>query len=502
MTHRHLLLFFVLLTFIGLGLRFWAGEHRPMHTDEAVNALVLERMLLGETHRYDPTDKHGPTLMYATYPVVRLLGITRLEELEEWHVRLVPALMGVILVWGIYWQREALGGVVASALAGALVTVGAPGVYYGAYWIHETLFILLTFLVFACIRQWWMTRAMYWAVLAGIGLGAIAATKETVVITLAAGALAGATTLLLCRPSKLPNGWRRAAGVAGMAAVATVVLVYSAGGRHVEDLGKLVTGAVRFSARAGGEGHEKPLFTYVTWLAAPTPRGWPWLGWSLLLGLALACAFLGRSSRKDAVAIFLASHATATLLLYSAIPYKTPWLTLNVIMPASLVAAMGYAALLRRWPRTGTGLLLSVGILLGLETERWCFRFPTDDWNPWAYVPTVNDAPRLQAQIERFASSRPQGWRAPVQVIGRDIWPLPWYLRRLTETRYSDIPPARLQAPVIVADHALATEVAARLEFTHEMTWYGLRPGVLAAVFLERPATGPSPVPDPPASTP
>ena len=62
-------------------LQGWSGmtvvadlAQRPMHNDEAVNAVKFDE--LWRTHRfaYDPNEYHGPTLYYFTLPVVWISG--------------------------------------------------------------------------------------------------------------------------------------------------------------------------------------------------------------------------------------------------------------------------------------------------------------------------------------------------------------------------------------------------------------------------------------------
>jgi len=467
-----------------------------MHTDEAVNALVLAGMLEGNPFRYDPQDKHGPSLSYATYPLVRVLGVTRLDQLAEWQVRLVPATFGAALLFLPALFARELGGPLAALGSALWLGLGAPFVYYGAYWIHETLFVFFTVLMFAAAVRWLRTGHDRWALLAGAAAGLLVATKETAVLTFAATAAGLAAVALACRPS-MPARLGRAAALAAGTAAVVVLLAFPSLGRHPYDLINLAAAATRFTARAAGEGHEKPWFTYVAWLGTPNLRSLPWLGWTLLVACAGAFFLRGTGvppvgsisvvSNTRPLPVFLAVFAAATLLLYSLIPYKTPWLALNVLAPAALLGGAGLAALAARSRLAATAFAVLTAALLLSETHRLCVRFPTDGANPWAYVPTVPDTPRLQARVEAYAATRPGTFATlPVQVIGPDIWPLPWYLRHLPQTRYAIELPAQLDAPVIIADLAASDAVAARLGPAYDVHLHGLRPDVLVTVFLRR----------------
>jgi predicted membrane-bound mannosyltransferase len=67
---------------------------RPMHHDEANQAVKFGDLLERGEYRFDPNDHHGPSLYYLTLPVARVAGETTLAELSETTLRLVPALFG------------------------------------------------------------------------------------------------------------------------------------------------------------------------------------------------------------------------------------------------------------------------------------------------------------------------------------------------------------------------------------------------------------------------
>jgi hypothetical protein len=86
-------------------------------------------------------------------------------------------------------------------------------------------------------------------------------------------------------------------------------------------------------ARAGGEGHEKPFWYFGKLLIG---------GWSGGLISALACiGFLLTVRKRDGSPYgFLGWYAMCVAIMYSLIPYKTPWLALNFWLPMALFAGM------------------------------------------------------------------------------------------------------------------------------------------------------------------
>ena len=69
----------------------WLRGHdlarRPMHADEANQAVKTGELLDAGRYVYDPRDHHGPTLYYAAVFTARLRGETSLATLSETTVR-------------------------------------------------------------------------------------------------------------------------------------------------------------------------------------------------------------------------------------------------------------------------------------------------------------------------------------------------------------------------------------------------------------------------------
>ena len=56
----------LLACIVALALRCPLLDQRPMHNDEAVNAVKFGQLWEGGVYRYDPNEYHGPSLFYAT----------------------------------------------------------------------------------------------------------------------------------------------------------------------------------------------------------------------------------------------------------------------------------------------------------------------------------------------------------------------------------------------------------------------------------------------------
>ena len=67
-------LLFALIVVAAFWLRTRELEKRPMHADEANQAVKLGELIEAGEYAFDPRDHHGPTLYYAALPVAWLRG--------------------------------------------------------------------------------------------------------------------------------------------------------------------------------------------------------------------------------------------------------------------------------------------------------------------------------------------------------------------------------------------------------------------------------------------
>ena len=463
-----------------------------MHTDEAVNAVIVATGLEGQGYHYDPQDRHGPSLFYLTVPLCRVLGVRSLADMEAWHLRLGIALVSAATVFPIGLILAETPG--AALAAAGLFAIGAPFLFYGRYALHEPILVFATLVLVGGAWRFWTTGKTAWAVLAGLAAGLAQCTKETAALGFIAAALAlGLCSLhrptraafACCRaPSLFGPAFGRAALVAGLAALLVVLAGYSSLGSHWTGLVDAVRAVPLQMARAGGAGHDKPWSAYLAWILRPTPLSMPWFGWTVL---GLSCAGLAASLSSHAAPLirFLAALGLTTLVLYSAIPYKTPWLMLNALAP--LVPVAGYGAWhlwsVCRSGRTTRSLApLAAALAVGLslrESYRLCFAYTDEPHNPFAYSPTSPDLRRLAARIE--ALSLP-GDDPVVYVASRDYWPLPWYLRKRTHVGFWDRLPSTLGCDLLLTSPDLAQDAEARLGPGWHREYFGLRADVL--IFL------------------
>jgi len=141
-------------------------DERPMHNDEAVNAIKFGDLWQHGAYKYDPNEHHGPSLFYITLAIARLTSSPDFEHLSETKLRLVAVLFGVGLILLLPLVADGLGR--KATIWAALFTAISPAmVFYSRYYIHEMLLVFFTFLALAASWRYWRSRKIGWALLAG-----------------------------------------------------------------------------------------------------------------------------------------------------------------------------------------------------------------------------------------------------------------------------------------------------------------------------------------------
>ena len=188
---------------------------------------------------------------------------------------------------------------------------------------------------------------------------------------------------------------------------------------------------------------------------------------------------------------FLAVYTLVLTATYCLIPYKTPWCAVQFVGPGLVLGAWGMSRLMAgprvpaavRW----CGLAAGAAALVSMPTQAVAvnLRLANDDRNPLRYAHPTRDVVRLGRYVEQLAAVHPDGRRMLVQVVSRNCWPVPWYLRRLERVGYWEQVPDELPGAVVIVDAELAEAVAAR-RGDDVISYYGLRRDQVLAVFVER----------------
>lgn len=424
----------------------WLDE-RPPHADEAVQAYVFADLLEAGDYRYDPTHYHGPLPHYLNLVWMRAAGLRTLDDIEAWHLRLLPALagIGVVLLAAAIARRE--GGETAGVRAALLAAFSPLAVYYSRMTIHETLLVALVLAAPWAVSRFLATRRARWLIVTGVLLGCLHAVKETWII--AAAAYLVAACLLWPKETwrKLRAGLLGPLWLTAGVALAVSLFLYSGAGRHPEGF---IDAWLTFFLYEKDAGHAKPWFYYATDLLGFRPAaGWLW-GEGVIVAAALASLVVLRR-RPGGPAGFLAVAGSVQIVVYTLIGYKTPWLMLAPVACLVPWAAQGWETLARaetRRARAASACLWALLVLVSVpQAVIGGWLRPADPGIPFVYSPTT---PAADAALKTFVAGLPGD--ALVAVSGENYWPLPWYFRAMRDRvgYFEDEPahPERFQARV------------------------------------------------------
>jgi uncharacterized protein (TIGR03663 family) len=489
----------------GLALRMVRLDVRPMHHDEANQAVKFGALVERGEYAYDAHDHHGPTLYYLTLPAAWLRGQATLAALDERTLRGTTAAFGAATILLLALLPTGIGRT-AIAAAAVLMALSPAMVFYSRMYIQESMFACFTLAFAIAVGRVFTERRWRWPVLAGTAAGLAAATKETSIIvlpaTLAACVLAW-WSLGSARSSIAPANarWRRAAVVSLATGAAIASIFYSSFLSHPDGvLEPFRAAATYFPRGVEPAGHVHPWHYYLALLGWSSSGG---LRWTEALVLALAAVGAGTawttSDPSQAEPAFWRRYVTGAavlvLAIYSAIPYKTPWNLLPFYALTIVSAGIGVAALARATASRAAQVVVAVAVAiasahLGWQAWRASVVYASDPRNPYVYAQTVPDAVRMAARIRELASLHRDREQMAVTVIAPpdEQWPLPWYLRTMTRVGYwTDAGAAPdLTAPVIVSSLGHTEMLDAALGDRYVSEFFGLRPEVLLALYVER----------------
>jgi uncharacterized protein (TIGR03663 family) len=375
-----------------------------------------------------------------------------------------------------------VGGLGPAAIPAAILVAISPAMFfYSRYYIQETLLVCFTFGTIAAGYRYIRTKAVAWIVAAGAFAGLMHATKETCIIAFGSMALAGGLLLLIqfCKHRSWRGGlagvrlWHIAVGL--LVAFGVSAVFYSSFFTHPRGVLDSYLTYMTYLGRAGGQAtaHVHPWHYYLQMLAFVKYEGGPvWTEGAILVlaVVGLAAAVRGKSvaGLDPRLLRFIALYTVAMTVVYSALPYKTPWCLLSFLHGMILLAGAGAVALLiwMRKPVARAAVVIVLAVLaghLGFQAYRANFVYQADSRNPYVYAHTTDDIFVVVDRVKDFAGIDGLGESVPIEVAcsGKDYWPLPWYLRFYAVRWSVELPPKI--GPLIIISDDLEGALAHRL---------------------------------------
>ncbi|HXB20921.1 MAG TPA: flippase activity-associated protein Agl23 [Candidatus Solibacter sp.] len=503
----------VVLIAAGL-LRLLYLTEKPLHHDEGVNGFFLTALFRHGFYHYDPANYHGPTLYYFGLLTTTLNSLVYGKYgLSTFAIRLVPALFGIGTVWLILCLRRHRHLGTFGSIAAALLAAVSPGfVFFSRYFIHEIPFIFFTLALIVAVIRFRETSKPKYLMWASASAALLFATKETSVITIVVLLLAHVCTSLYMGlrmkfasepvdgrppkadappasreeiagrdPRKIKNQWIAAAAIFA----AVYVLFYSS---FFTNFPQGVFDSVRtfgYWGKTGLTQYQSPWYTHLNWLAEEE------LPSLVLGGLGIVAALYQGRSR---FAVFSAFWAMGITAAYSLVPYKTPWLAINILLPLAIMAGyllgqwFEFGARKHWWLVQGSAILglLAVAALSSYQAIDLSFFRYDDDHIPYVYAHTRRDFLGMIDAIESLASHNPAGKNIGISVMSPEHWPLPWYLRDYQGAAYwGRVVPS--SEPIIIALDSQSPEIEKSMGVLYRRFYsYELRPGNVLVLYLRR----------------
>ena len=244
--------------------------------------------------------------------------------------------------------------------------------------------------------------------------------------------------------------------------------------------------------RTGTVAHVHPAYTYITWLVrqeAPL----------LFLGAIGAAVVVLRP--RNSFALFAALWAFGLLAAYSLIPYKTPWLLLNFIVPLALIAGYAVQAIYeldkRQLRLTGVVLFIAAAVASYQTVDLNFINYDNDNsYYVYVYAHTKRGTIELVDKIDEIAKQEAGGLTG-ISILSPDYWPLPWYLRNYSRVGYyGRLAPST--EPILIANENQKAEIESEYGEVYQQVAsaepggsFELRPGVKLVLYERRKGLSP-----------
>ncbi len=477
---------FLILLFALLIRLFDLGE-RVFHHDESIHASFTLKLLETGQYKYDPA-YHGPFLFHSTAVIFHFLGI------NDTTARLIPVFFGVAAILLLFLLKKELGerGVLWSAF---LLSFSPSMVYFSRFFRNDMIIVFCTLAtVIGGIRyleNLHSSKRYPYLILVTFSLAIAVSSKENAyLVILMFGAYAGIYFLY-----RLYSDWKKEKLglkktlflkisaispflpeilISGTLFVFIVMLFYTSLFRTPETLFSIVERAfshwmeMHRIERIGG-----PFYFYVPILLVyESPI--------LIFGIAGIVHFLKKQGKNASFFLFVSYWAIASLLLYSYLQEKVPWLVVHIVLPFGILAGAYLGDFFSRMPgrrqenfsdagviSSGTdkkftsgmkysrahiliaGILIFTLIISLAQCISVNFYRSMDPDELMTYSQASPDIRELMEKIGGF-NQGPETLRIAVVDSENLYWPLPWYLRDYEKAAYYTEPPAKAEYDAII----------------------------------------------------
>jgi len=183
------------------------------------------------------------------------------------------------------------------------------------------------------------------------------------------------------------------------------------------------------------------------------------------------------------------------LAAYSLIPYKTPWLTLNISIPLAIIGGYCIEEVYNKFrqsqrQRVRVALVGLAGIIVAVSAYQAIdisfFRYD-DDSVAYVYAHTTRQIFSLLGKIKEVVARGGKGEKTGIMITAPDYWPLPWYLREFPNAGYWGKVMTPTEEAMVIGEDTQEAELQQTLGDKYQRVGsYELRPGVTLIAYVRR----------------
>lgn len=377
---------------------------RPLHHDEGVNYFFAKQIMDTGTFKYDALNYHGPLYFFALWLSFIIFGVS------EFSLRLPAAIFGIVLIITILFIRSKQN--YNKYILSLFLLISPSILFYSRYSIHESAFILFSFLSIYSFTRILETKNLNNLPLFASSLALLITTKETGIIILLILFILSIINFKEIKKIK-PKENVNIIILSITFFLLIYMILFTSFFTNLNGLVDSVKSYLPWTERGFTEqGHQKP-FNY--YLLLILQYEFP-LFILALLGLFYAC-----KNRKNIFLRNISIWFILTFIIYSLINYKTPWLIINITLPMTILAASGLNLIKKT--KLKIILILITIIYLAFFSIYFNFIHPWQSDNPFAYVHTDPDVLNLIKELNQNYKQN-----SSILIASDTYWPLPFYL--------------------------------------------------------------------------
>jgi uncharacterized protein (TIGR03663 family) len=443
---------FLLAVFI----RVYRLNEKPMHVDEAVHAIKFGYLLENNYYRYNPVEFHGPTLNYFTLIPAWILNERTISEVTETTLRIVPVFAGLLLLTLLFYLKN----IGKDFLLSAIVLTGFSSliVFYNRYYIQESLLVSFSYCAIILLYKFYKSQKLIHLTSSAFLFALAFASKETSIITFFAIIISLIMLHFLNHNRKFHFNWKQTLTFIAVFTISAEILFTSFFSNLKGALDSLLTFTNYFGKAGSNTEHIQPFYYYFSF-ASFTTFDEVFLAELIIIvfflfGLVRSFRKINSQTQGISFIKFLSLFTLSLIIIYSIIPYKTPWTMMSFWEGMLLVSAFGFAELRKFITKTYWNLLLLlVGSSFFVQSYYISIVHSSIPQNPFVYSHAESDVKLIEDLVLKISDAQSEKRNTPIYIAApkSDYWPLPWYLRKFNKTSWNkDITEDVYKFPIVI----------------------------------------------------